>query len=251
MKDNHIPPARTAGRKPQINLEVTEEEKVFFGQLADARGMKLAALVRELLNDEARRLGIPAMLDTYRSEGTTYQFTVDASEESETKIGIFSQFLLAFKSDCDFSINTFEVNRYAPSIECTAHSSSGENSNRIYIRLSSDIATNYKEREGIDRAWHDVLGLSLNLEDKWNGVSFLVEKRRTLKGKQMILKQFIEKYRDDAFDVNESYGGGTTFKVTANTHDGKKELLIDYLPQRVGEAIELKKAFEEYLLATK
>jgi hypothetical protein len=246
MADNPTKPARTPSRKPQINFEVTKEEKEFFEQLAEARGMKLAALVRELLNSEGQRLGIPAMLEEYRTQDARYQFIVGADVKSETKVGIFRQFLLAFKSDCDFSINSFDVDHYIPSVQCTAYSSSGESSNTIYISLSRDKVINHSEREAIHRSWNDVLGLSLNLKDKWNGVNYTVEKMRTLRGKQILLKQFVENYRDYKFDFNDSYGGGTTFKVTANNQFDKKELLIDYLPKRAGEAIELRRALEEY-----
>lgn len=45
-------------RKPQINVEVTGEEKVLIERVAAARGMKAATLLRTLALDEARRLGI-------------------------------------------------------------------------------------------------------------------------------------------------------------------------------------------------
>jgi len=246
MADNPTYPARTPSRKPQINLEVTDEEKVFFGQLADARGVKLAALVRELLNEEGRRLGIPALLETYKSQNTRYQYLVKADEKSELKLGIFRQFLQAFKADCDFSITGYEPETYSASIQCTAYSSSGESSNTIYVGLAVDKATNYKEREEIDRAWLNILGLSLNLADKWDGVNFVVEKRRTLKGKQILLKQFVEKYRASDFQVNDSYNGGTVFRIVATTGQEKTALLIEYLPQRIGEAAELREALQEY-----
>ena len=45
-------------RKPQINVEVTTEEKALVERVALARGMKSATLLRSLMLDEARRLGI-------------------------------------------------------------------------------------------------------------------------------------------------------------------------------------------------
>jgi len=45
-------------RKPQINVEVTAEEKALVEKVAAARGMKAATLLRTLALDEARRLGI-------------------------------------------------------------------------------------------------------------------------------------------------------------------------------------------------
>jgi hypothetical protein len=46
-------------RKPQINLGLTEEEKEIFEQVAVARGnIGVSALIRLLVTDEARRLGI-------------------------------------------------------------------------------------------------------------------------------------------------------------------------------------------------
>jgi hypothetical protein len=51
---------RTPGkpRKPQINVEVTLEEKQLFEEVANARGVKTATLLKMLAHDEARRLGI-------------------------------------------------------------------------------------------------------------------------------------------------------------------------------------------------
>lgn len=251
MTDQLNPTARTPGRKPQINIEVTEEEKVFFGQLAAARRLKIAALVRELLNAEAARLGIPAQLDAFKSEAygshrSRYQYVIKADEPTETKLGVFRQFLLKFKADCDFSITSYEPNIYHTGIQCTAYSSSGENSNTIYIGIASDRLLNYKERREIDGVWSEVLGLSLNLEDKWDGTSYVVEKRRTLRGKQMLLKQFVEKYRGAKLDINDAYNGGTAFKVVASTEQEKTSILIEYLPQRAGEAAELRTGLDEY-----
>lgn len=49
----------TAPRKPQINLGLAEEEKEVFEQVAKARGnIGISALIRLLVMDEARRLGI-------------------------------------------------------------------------------------------------------------------------------------------------------------------------------------------------
>lgn len=46
-------------RKPQINLGLSEEEKDIFEQVAVARGnIGVSALIRLLVTDEARRLGI-------------------------------------------------------------------------------------------------------------------------------------------------------------------------------------------------
>lgn len=246
MKDKQESLERPSGRKPQLNLEVTETEKSFFGQVADARGMKLAALVRELLNNEGRRLGVPAMLENYKSRFPDYQYYVNAEEDSETKLGIFEQFLMKFKSDCDFSITSYEPESYNLRISCTAYSSSGETSSTILLGIASDRAKNYEERKAIDRAWHDILGLSLNLEDKWNGISYVAEKRRTLKGKLIILKQFVDKYRHAELSINASYSGKTALRVVAKTENQSKELLIEYLPQRADEQAELTQALEEY-----
>lgn len=49
----------TAPRKPQINLQLEEAEKEVFEQVAKARGnIGTSALIRLLVMDEARRLGI-------------------------------------------------------------------------------------------------------------------------------------------------------------------------------------------------
>jgi len=45
-------------RKPQINVEVTSEEKTIIEKVAKAKGMKAATLLRTLALDEARRLSI-------------------------------------------------------------------------------------------------------------------------------------------------------------------------------------------------
>jgi hypothetical protein len=50
--------ARAATRKPQLNLEVEEGDKELFGKVAKSRGVSVAALIRLLVFDEARRLGI-------------------------------------------------------------------------------------------------------------------------------------------------------------------------------------------------
>ena len=44
-------------RKPQIGVEVTEEEKALIGKVAKHRGMKAATLLRALALQEARNLG--------------------------------------------------------------------------------------------------------------------------------------------------------------------------------------------------
>jgi hypothetical protein len=51
--------ARAHNRKPQINFELTKEEKQYFENIAKARKMKLAALIRDLLRAEGDRLGVP------------------------------------------------------------------------------------------------------------------------------------------------------------------------------------------------
>ena len=45
-------------RKPQINLQLEVEEKDLFEKVAKARGLKVSALIRLLVIDEGRRLGI-------------------------------------------------------------------------------------------------------------------------------------------------------------------------------------------------
>lgn len=45
-------------RSPQINIKLTDEEKVLFQKVGKARGLKVSALARSLMHDEARRLGI-------------------------------------------------------------------------------------------------------------------------------------------------------------------------------------------------
>ena len=44
-------------RKPQIGVEVTEEEKALIAKVAKYRGMKAATLLRALALQEARNLG--------------------------------------------------------------------------------------------------------------------------------------------------------------------------------------------------
>jgi hypothetical protein len=50
--------ASLSPRSPQINIKLTEEEKVLFQKVGKARGLKISALARSLMHDEARRLGI-------------------------------------------------------------------------------------------------------------------------------------------------------------------------------------------------
>jgi uncharacterized protein (DUF1778 family) len=45
-------------RKPQINMEVTADEKELIEKVAKAKGLKASTLLRTLALDEARRLGI-------------------------------------------------------------------------------------------------------------------------------------------------------------------------------------------------
>jgi hypothetical protein len=52
MKDDKI-------RKPQIGIQVDGAEKELFEMVAKARGTKVATLMKLLMHDEARRLGIP------------------------------------------------------------------------------------------------------------------------------------------------------------------------------------------------
>jgi hypothetical protein len=239
---------RATGRKAQLNIEVTDADKADFEKLAKACGVKLAALVRQLLADQAKRLGIPALLADYQTQqpDDTYQYRVPAQEVTETKLGVFRQFLQTFMADCDFSKTTFEANQYAADTTCTAYSSSGENSHTIWLGLAAEPEANYRERKEIDAIWHDVLGLSLLLEDKWNGVNYTVEARRTLNGKKILLKKFIEQHQGAKLKCNAAYNGGRVFKVVASTRKGQKELLIEYLPQRGGEVAELQQVLEEY-----
>ena len=53
------PKKEASTRKPQINLGLEESEKEVFEQVAIARGnIGVSALIRLLVMDEARRLGI-------------------------------------------------------------------------------------------------------------------------------------------------------------------------------------------------
>lgn len=46
-------------RKPLLSIECeNEDQKAHFGRIAKARGVSMAALVRLLLLDEGRRLGV-------------------------------------------------------------------------------------------------------------------------------------------------------------------------------------------------
>lgn len=45
-------------RPPQLNIKVSAEEKELAEKVAKARGLKTSGLVRMLILDEARRLGI-------------------------------------------------------------------------------------------------------------------------------------------------------------------------------------------------
>lgn len=55
---------KSSARKPQVNLGLSEEEKEVFEQVALARGnVGISALIRLLVADEARRLGIIGLHD--------------------------------------------------------------------------------------------------------------------------------------------------------------------------------------------
>jgi hypothetical protein len=56
MKTDELKSERA--RKPQVNIELTEDEKGLFERIAQKRGVKVAALIRLLVLDEGRRLGI-------------------------------------------------------------------------------------------------------------------------------------------------------------------------------------------------
>ena len=58
MSNEYEKQARAANRKPQINLEVEKGDKALFERVAKKRGVKVAALIRLLVLDEARRLGV-------------------------------------------------------------------------------------------------------------------------------------------------------------------------------------------------
>lgn len=66
MKTTTTPPAGGAkARKPQVNLSLEATEKELFETVAKARGnIGVSALLRLLVVDEARRLGIPVPGDS-------------------------------------------------------------------------------------------------------------------------------------------------------------------------------------------
>ena len=52
-------PVSKPSRRPLLSVECdSEEQREYFGRIAKARGVSVAALVRLLLLDEGRRLGI-------------------------------------------------------------------------------------------------------------------------------------------------------------------------------------------------
>ena len=184
-------------------------------------------------------------LANFRSIFPNYDYYVGHEVSTPEKLDAFHQFLSKFKDDCNFSITSYEPNQTIASVLCTAFSTSSNYIAKIFIALSSDREVNLEERKAIDSEWIKILQISLQLEDKWNGVNYSVYKRLTLNGKKRLLEQFVAKYPSAKFEINSMFGGGTTFKVTANDEDGTHELLIDYLPQREGEAIELEQHFSE------
>lgn len=57
-------PASKPSRRPLLSVECdSEAQREYFGRIAKARGVSVAALVRLLLLDEGRRLGINASQD--------------------------------------------------------------------------------------------------------------------------------------------------------------------------------------------
>jgi hypothetical protein len=190
------------------------------------------------------------VLSDYKSKQDTYpryDFIVNSTVPIEIRLKIYKEFLLLVKQDCSVSISTKEPNQHLSGIDSSAISTSSNEQSSIYIGLSSNREQNRTEYEAIYKQWVDVLDLSLNLDDKWNGAYYFVFKRISREGKKNVLKQFIDKYQGSQFDINLAYGGGTTFRVTASTGHNKQELLIDYLPQLPTEREELKQAFAEYI----
>lgn len=52
------PKEEPAERSPQINIKLSIDEKALFQKVAKTRGLKVSALARLLMHDEARRLGV-------------------------------------------------------------------------------------------------------------------------------------------------------------------------------------------------
>jgi hypothetical protein len=221
-------------------MSFTDAEYQKLGELAQAARLGRSEYIVE-------KLGLmPALLDDFKSRFPEYNYYIDSNVISSDKVAAFKEFLSRFKSDCNFSMTSAEPKQYLRDVYCGAYSTSGNDTERILIVLASDREQNKQEYEALRKEWVDVLELSLDLEDKWNGTSYSAYKRLTLEGKKRILKQFFDKYKNTKLSVNDSYGGGTTFRIAATTKEGEVVLVIDYLPQRTGEASELKQALEEY-----
>ena len=55
-------PKAQPSRRPLLSIECdNEDQREYFGRVAKARGVSVAALVRLLLLDEGRRLGLQAL----------------------------------------------------------------------------------------------------------------------------------------------------------------------------------------------
>lgn len=189
-------------------------------------------------------------LADYKSNRTTsprYDYLVDATQPIESKLEAFKEYLLLAKEDCSVSFSTKEPGHHVHGISSHARSTSTDEKSSIYIGLNADRNQNEAEYNALYQEWVDILDISLNLEERKRGTSYFVHKRITRAGKKSVLAQFIDKYQGSQFNINSEYGGGTTFRVIADTVQGEKETLyIDYLPQLPTEKEELKQAFAEY-----
>jgi hypothetical protein len=245
MEDFIKPGAGRPTKSPALlkrprTMSFTDAEYQKLGELAQAAHLGRSEYIVE-------KLGLtPPLLNEFKSKLPDYSYYIDSQVISSDKIAIFRQFLSMYKADCNFSMTLAESRQYLHDVHCVAYSTSGNDTERILILLARDKEQNQQEYAALRKEWVDVLELSLDLEDKWNGESYSVYKRLTLDGKKRILKQFVTKHHGRNLSIIDSYGGGTTFKVVADTEEDKSVLLIDYLPQREGEAIELKQALEEY-----
>jgi hypothetical protein len=227
--------------KRSRTLSFTDAEYEKLGELANAARLGRSEYIIEMLGLA------PVPLSDFKSNFSEYDYYIISSITSSEKISVFREFLKKFKDDCNFSMTLAEPNQHLHGVLCTAYSTSGNERKTIFIVLASDREHNKQEYLALRKEWVNVLELSLDLEDKWNGSNYSVYKRLTLEGKQRLLKQFVEKYKGSHFDSNDSFGGGTAFKVLASRNTDKHELIIEYLPERGKESDYLTNYLLEYI----
>ncbi|GAA4368956.1 hypothetical protein GCM10023185_42160 [Hymenobacter saemangeumensis] len=182
-------------------------------------------------------------LTDYEHKHPVYQFYIEADEPLEKKLEAVKEYLLRYKDDYDFtdSRDGGEHTWYNIRVETRT-----EGMPKLLIKLPQNSEQNKVEVAAFDKVWTDTLELSCNLHDLWNGTGYWVFKRRTLDCKKSVLEQFVKEVAGFNIDINPAFNSGESFRAVAHTDTGKVELIINYHPERLGEAVDLERAYLEY-----